>query len=603
MEKPQSHYFTVTMEVPPAFSKSGKKTLKAIMPTWTPGSYLIREFARCVLEFSAIDAETKSPLVSYKTSKNCWNVEAGGADSGVIISYKVYAFEYTVDTSYLDQFHGIINGASVFMYVEGMETVETSLVVELYQGWMQISTSLEEVKSDKDKSRTFRVPNFDILVDSPIEIGNHEVRSFTMEGIVHEVSLFGEKSLDNDSFVSDLVKIVDKTWRVFGVIPYKRYLFLVDFAEGPKGGGLEHLSSTHCIVPRFRLMPQEEYHALLSLFSHEFFHAWNVKRMRPVGLGPFDYTNETYSKSLWIAEGFTSYFDLQILRRAEIFSPEEYLDALSKRIDYVKSLPAWQYESAEESSFNTWIGHYRPDENTNNVRCSYYEQGSIIALMLDMEIRKSTSSSKTLDDALRILYNQSFVKDNRGYTNEELEAICIEIAGRTPVKQIFDSRVRGREAVDFDRFLGYAGLRLGPKSKREGTKGYLGIKTKSEDGKLVVASRLFESPAEAAGISSGDELIAINKLRIDSASLPFMIANSKPGEEMEVVVARDGVLRTLNASVVEAPYFENRIYKLDTADPEQKQLFQNWVSADWNDPLVYREFMQSPHKLRQLDYV
>ncbi len=602
--KPETHYYEVTIQSPISSANRSNGIVHAVMPSWTPGSYLIREFARNVLDFKAVDAETRTPLVSYKSAKNIWNIELPEAKSAIEITYRVYAFEYTVDTSYLDEFHGVINGASVFMYIEGLENVEHYLTINLPSNWSKIATSLDSVAApDGHNSSTFTAPNFDILVDSPLELGNQEIRTFEVEGVAHEVSLFGSRTINNDEFVSDLKKIVDQTWRVIGTIPYRRYLFLVDFAAGPRGGGLEHLSSTHCIVPRYRLMPRQEYHLLLGLFSHELFHAWNVKRMRPSGLGPFNYSTETYTKSLWIAEGITSYYDDLILRRAGIYSPADYFDALCLNIDYLKSLPSSSYESAEESSFNTWIGQYRPDENSVNVHSSYYQQGAVIGWMLDMEIRKYTNNSRTLDDALKKLYNESFVKESRGYSEEELERICTELGSPAEVKLIFDSRVRGREPVDFDKYLQYAGLRLDTKSKKEQPKGYLGFKTRTESGRVIVASRLFGSPAESGGIASGDEIVAVNNFRIDSLTLPFLIANSKPNEEISLLVARDGVMHTLSAKVADAPQFEHRISKIESASEMQKRLFQGWMNASWDEPLEYVEYTPSPLKMKTFDFI
>lgn len=604
MDKPESHYFRVEITIPIEGVRNRKK-IRFVMPVWTPGSYLVREFSRNVIDFNAFDSQSRSKLVSYKDSKNSWTVEIGEKEpEEIYVSYRVYAFEYTVDTSYLDTRHGIINGASVFMYPEGLQNEPLNLNVVAFSNWKVVATSLDpSARDDRDGSTSFKVENFDILIDSPIEIGNQELQSFTVEGIEHKVSMFGPKPIDSEQFVSDLKKIVEAEARVFNQIPYKRYLFLVDFAGSNTGGGLEHLSSTHCIAPRLRLIPSQEYKFLMGLFSHELFHAWNVKRMRPVGLGPFNYSSETYTKSLWIAEGITSYYDDLILRRCGVYSVADYFEAFCANVNVMNFLPAPRYESAEESSFDTWIRHYRPDENSPNVHSSYYNQGAVIGWMIDMEIRNSTGSEKTLDHAMRKLYVQTYIKENRGYTEDEFEKICNELCGKNLSKEIFDKRVRGHERVDFDRYLGYAGLKLGPKDKSTSPKGFLGVKLKQESGKVLVASKLFSSPADECGLAAHDEILALDNLRVDGATLPFYISNKKPGDKVSMLISRDGMVETLFIELAEYPQIENRIYKQDKASDAEKSVFKNWMIEDWDKPIEYSQVPPSPLRPKTLDYV
>ncbi|MGI0080805.1 MAG: M61 family metallopeptidase, partial [Nitrososphaerales archaeon] len=536
-----------------------------------------------------------------KESKNKWAVTLDGAMT-VKISYRVYAFEYTVDTSYLDTRHGVINGASVFPYVEGAEKETLLLTIIPNREWRVITTALERVEN-KAEGTSFNAPSYDVLIDSPIEIGNQQVYSFEVSNVPHEVSIFGPTVTETSAFVSDLKRIVEVTWPIFGEIPYKRYVFLVDFVGGSSGGGLEHLNSTHCIAPRLRMKPVQDYRSLMSLFSHEFFHAWNIKRLRPVGLGPFDYTNETYTKSLWVAEGITSYYDDLILRRAGLFSVPEYLDAFSININSLQSFPSSRFESAEEASFDAWVKHYRPNENTANTQSSYYIQGAVIGWMIDMETRHATSSKKSLDDVMRKIYRETFSRDGRGYTEEEFEATSNEVAGKSLSSEIFDTRVRGRAKVDFQKFLDYAGLKLGPKSKNPDSKGYLGVKLRTDGGRAVVVSKLFDTPAEASGLASGDEIVALDNLRMDMALISHYISHKNPGDIVRILISRDGYLETIEAKLGAAPLFEYRIYKSDTATQEQQNFFKAWMLAEWSLPLDYIEYAPSPLKPKQFDYV
>ena len=570
------------------------------MPTWTPGSYLIREFSRNVLGLVAVDAESDKNLRSYKTSKNTWQIEANTATS-VRAKYRVYAFEFTVDTSYLDNVHAVINGASVLMYVEGLEKEELRLELRLPKDWKKVSTSLEMVSNDEE-SKIFKAPNYDVLIDSPIEIGNQQTHSFKVNGIEHEVSIFSKSQFDQAKLVSDLKRVVESTIPVFFQIPYDRYLFLIDFTAESGGGGLEHLSGTHCIASVYNLEPIQEYRRLLSLFSHEFFHACNVKRMRQAGIGPFDYSNETYTKSLWIAEGITSYYDDYILRRAKIYSVGEYLDAFSNNINIMKAFPGSKWQSAEEASFDAWIKQYRQNENSPNVLSSYYIQGTVLGWMLDMEIRRATNLAKNLDDAIRSLYQETYVKENRGYTEGEFERICEDIIGNNRAKDIFELRVRGRKEVDFDKYLDYAGLKLVPKKPQQ-AQGFLGAKLRQDQGKLVVSSVLSDSPGENCGLTTVDEIVALDGIRTDLAKCTWYLGNMKPDTKVKILISRFGALQELEAKTTTKPVLEHKIAKLDEATQDQRRLFKQWMDEDWEKEITYEEYTPSPTRKALFDYV
>lgn len=600
LEEPNSHYMEVVIDLFDFRRDISKGPINLIMPTWTPGSYLLREFSRNVLDLVAFDTDEDKTLVSKKVSKNVWEIDTSEA-TNVRVKYRVYAFEFTVDTSYIDNLHAIINGASVFMYVEGLQNQSFELTVIPPDEWKTVSTGLELKATNQDGTWTFSVPNYDILVDSPIEVGNQKVSSFDVLGVRHDVSLFSLREFEDERFLSDLKKIIENTVPVFGEIPYKRYVFLVDII-GENGGGLEHLNSTHCIAPMYRFEPPQEYRQLMSLFSHEFFHVWNVKRMRPEGLGPFNYTRETYTKSLWIAEGITSYYDDLLLRRSGIYSVGDYLDALCSNFNIIKSLPGSKWQSAEEASFDTWIKHYRPNENAPNVHSSYYFQGAVIGWMLDVQIRKASESKKNLDDALRRLYRDSYVKENRGYREDELEGICSEMIGKNDVRDIFEIRVRGRNEVNFDNYLGYAGLKLGPKKKQEDL-GFLGIKTQQEGGRLVISTVLADTPAQECGLSASDEVIAIDGLRMDSSKLSWYVSNRKPETPLKLLISRSGALMELSTDTVSKPTLEYRIEKLPSATDDQKALFNDWLSADWSAEIKYEDYSPAPSKRNLFDYI
>jgi predicted metalloprotease with PDZ domain len=591
MKRASAHYLDVKLEVEASGAKGGE--LHFAMPVWAPGHYRVEDYARNVDVVRAFDAASGRELQAKKLEKSRWSVALDGAER-VRVEYSVYGFTYSVEATYVDDLHALINGASVFLYVEGMTTRPARLKVIPYPGWKSVSTGLEQV-SDWE----FEAPDYDRLVDSPLEVGNQDVVSFEAGGARYEVSMYGPTVFGKETFVEDVRRIVEATVPVFGHLPYKRYVFIVNFTD-TASGGLEHLNSTMCFLPRFRMIPREEYHVAMGLFSHEFFHAWNVKRMRPVGLGPFNYSAETYTRSLWIAEGVTSYYDDLILRRSGIYSPEEYLDVFADNISLMKSLPGSRHQSAEEASFDTWTKFYKSNENSPNVTSSYYTQGAIVGWMLDMVIRREGHG--TLDDVMKRVYSDTYLKEGRGYTDLEFEGACVAVGGG-PAKEVFDSRVRGRDEIDFDRYLGYAGLKLGLKTESKEAKGFLGVKLDSDGDRTTVKGILAGSPAEAMGLSVNDEIVGIGELRVNQDRLSFYVSATSPGEELKLTVARNGRLAEVSGKIGPRPTFEWRIYPSPAATEPQKALFKGWLLADWKPELKYPEYTRSPDRKRLFDYV
>jgi len=594
MVRANTHYFDVMIEIPIPASKRTDE-LRLAMPVWTPGHYLVEDFARNITEVKAFDADNHRELKVTKLEKSLWSVRLEGSEK-IRVEYPVYAFDYSVDSSYVDHVHALINGASVYLYPEGMTGTPVRLVLVPRPEWKAVSTGLPRISEWE-----FSAPDYDVLVDSPLEVGNQEVRSFEAGGAKYDVSIFGSAPIDLEKFVGDIKGIVEQTSSIFGHVPFEKYVFLVNFTD-TTGGGLEHLNSTMCFSPRLRMVPREEYDLSMGLFSHEFFHAWNVKRLRPAGLGPFDYSAETYTKSLWIAEGITSYYDDLILRRSNLYSVEEYLDVFVSNVNILKSLPGSGYQSAEEASFETWTKFYKPNENSPNVTSSYYTQGAVIGWMLDMTIRKTSRGRNSLDDVMKKIYSDIFLKENRGYTDKEFEATCVQFGG-VVVEEIFESRVRGRKQVDYDRYLGCVGLKLSSKEEHLEERGFLGIKLKSEGGNAIVTSELAGSPSEAMGLAVNDELLAVGGFRLSSEKLSFYIATMKPGANLKLTIARNGRLMELYGQVGRRPTFEFRIRPVEDATEDQKSLFKGWMLANWRAELKYSEYQKSPDRRLTFDYV
>ncbi|MEM3676286.1 MAG: hypothetical protein QXV22_04425, partial [Thermoplasmataceae archaeon] len=372
MNRPQSHFFEVTMNI----EDFSDDSLNIIMPAWTPGSYEIMDFSRFVRNVSASSDNTE--LEAVRKDKSTWKISTKGNRS-IRISYEVYAHELDVHTSHLDTHHAFINGTSVFFYIDGYKDQSCELIIKAPNGWIT-STGLEKLGENR-----YRAVNYDILVDSPIEIGKHRVLTFQVEGKEHEIVLCGKGNENPEKLKTDVRKIVEGYTKLFGHLPYKKYVFIYHLVNGEeeRTGGLEHLNSTAINVDRFTFSPFEKYRSFLSVTSHEFFHLWNVKRIRPVELGPFNYKEENYTTMLWMAEGLTNFYGYLMLYRTGLIDLNEYLKHICDSMRLHDLMPGSSRTSASDSSFDAWIKLYKPTPNNYNNYISYYLKGELLGFMLN----------------------------------------------------------------------------------------------------------------------------------------------------------------------------------------------------------------------------
>src|SRR5687767_13518780 len=448
MPKPHTHLLEVEIRMR---QTSGAST-DLVMPVWTPGSYLIREFERHVQDFTATNASGQ-PLAWTKINKNTWRVETPAA-GGWRANYRVYANELSVRINEVNYDHAFRNNAALLMYPEASLNSPSTLQVIAPQPW-KVATSLPPVPGPRT---TFRAENFDVLYDSPVEVSNFKTISFDVKGVPHRIVIDGEGNYDPERMKRDVQKIVESSVELMGgEIPYRDYTFILHLGANT-GGGLEHLNSTALGFRRFNFRPDTSYRGFLGLVSHEFFHLWNVKRIRPDALGPFDYTKENYTKLLWVAEGVTSYYGDLILRRAGLINEKDFLAETARAFQSFQRVPGRRVMTAEEASFDTWIKYYRQDENSINSQIDYYDKGAILGLLLDLEIRKLSHNEKSLDDVMRALYTEYYKKD-RNYTPADFQRLCEQMAGAS-LEDFFSRFVRGREEHDYNRGLAAAGLRL-----------------------------------------------------------------------------------------------------------------------------------------------
>jgi predicted metalloprotease with PDZ domain len=535
MPEPHTHLFEVEIHLAEVTGP-----VELVMPSWTPGSYLLREFARHVQDFSA---RSGGEAVAWsKADKSVWRVEAR-AGAPLEVSYRVYANELTVRTSHLDATHGYVNGASVFLWVRGLEGAEHEVEVLAPAGW-RTTTALAPLGESR-----FLAPSYDELVDSPMEIGTHALLEWEQSGRPHGFAVWGAGSFDAERLLADTRAIVAAAERMFGGLPYERYVFLLHLL--PEGrGGLEHRDSSSLQAERWALPapggePDEKYEDFLALVAHEFFHVWNAKRIRPEVLGPFDYTRENYTRDLWVVEGLTTYYTDLLLLRAGRIGEARYLERLGEQIARFQALPGRHHQTLAESSFDTWIRFYRPDEHTPNAQISYYQKGALVGLLLDLEIRRASGGARSLDDLMRLLWERYGARDV-GYPESgpgRVEALAAEVAGEE-LSDFFDRYIRGTAELDLDGALGAAGLRLTRGSGTDTTGGEgseesatastpakrhrpsdaaeiearLGVRVRERAGRVEIAVVLEGGSGWRAGLNSGDEIVALDGVRVPSAA-------------------------------------------------------------------------------------
>lgn len=584
MPRPHTHLLEVDVRI--GRTVNGPQTERLIMPVWTPGSYLVREFARHVQDFSAKDAAGQ-PLKWEKINKNTWRVETKGAREWHA-TYSVYANELSVRTSELNSAHAFWNSANILMYLEGFLQSPSTVRVLAPDVW-KVATGLPVVPGQKN---TFRAENFDVLYDSPFEVSNFKTLVFNVKGIQHRIVIDGEGNYDPERMRRDVQKIVETQIELMGgEIPYRDYTFTLHL-RNDAGGGLEHANSTALGYPRFGFSTergdratsaspnptgtaQRDYRGFLGLVSHEFFHLWNVKRIRPDVLGPFDYTQENYTKGLWVAEGVTDYYADVVLRRAGLITENEFLSATARSIQGLQNTPGRLEQSVEESSFDTWIKFYRQDENSVNSQISYYDKGAILGLLLDLEIRKRTNGAKSLDDVMRYLYTE-FFKKNRNYGPADFQKAA-ELSAGSSLDDFFGKYVRGKDELDYNAALEAAGLRLDTGAGTGVERAYLGAEIAQDGDRLLVRRVRAGGPAYEQGLNAGDEIVALNNVRVTRDFFNARIAEKKPGDLINLTIFRFDDLSTLLIKLGGLREGTYRIVPLATQTEAQKRIYKSWL--------------------------
>ncbi|MBW4658060.1 MAG: M61 family metallopeptidase [Drouetiella hepatica Uher 2000/2452] len=603
MPQPESHLFEVTLQV----KGWSYNLLDLKMPVWTPGSYLVREYARHLQDFTASHGTAsrgtashgtvsqdidpaESKLTWHKCSKNHWQIEADGA-SEIEIRYRIFANELTVRTNHLDATHGFFNGAALFLFIPGFEQQPIQVAIAPPPEW-RITTTLPPVTAQEN---TFLAADFDTLVDSPFEIGTHQLYEFEAMGKPHQFAIWGHSNLKIDRLIADTQKVIAAEAEIFGGLPYDRYVFLLHLAS--QGfGGLEHRNSCTLLYSRLGFRTDDRYNTFMQLVAHEFFHLWNIKRIRPKGLEIFDYEAENYTPSLWFSEGTTSYYDLTIPLRAGLYDVKAFLKLLGKEISQFLSTPGRRVQSLSESSFDAWIKLYRRDANSNNSQISYYLKGEMVSLLLDLLIRAKHGNGRSLDDVLRSLWRQfgQSGSDNSGLDNsgldnsgsqleigfmpEQLEETIAAVA-ETDLSEFFSRYLHTTADLPFDEYLEPFGLQVQPESL-DHLPPYLGLVAKSENGKEVIKFVESGSPAAQSGIDPEDELLAIDGWRVKADQLGDRLKDYAPGDILSVTLFHQDELRTCSVILSLPRPTAYQIVPIEQPSIAQQQNFRGWLGAE-----------------------
>jgi len=517
--EPHLNYFHVEI----SFKSKNDKVIFH-MPTWSPGSYLIRDYSSHLHNFSVV-ANKGNPLKWKQIGLSSWEIISDSKP--FTIKYRVYAFENSVRTNFLDSEYGFINPPSLFLYPEGFLNNKIEISIDTNSYFKYIYSSLEK------KENHYIASNFDQLYDSPIHISNHESISFETGDCHHELIIEGNISKQiKANLISDLKKITDYETKLFGINPNKYYLFILNLSDDVYGG-LEHASSSVNAFDPSKLHERNEYNRLLGLLAHEYFHLWNVKRIRPIELLPYNYLEPNLTRELWIAEGITSFYDNYILHQCGFYSNEDYLAELLSDISRLEDSIGDENMSLEDSSFTAWTKFYKQQPNSHNTGISYYIKGSILVLCMNIYILKNTDCKYSFIDILKALYHKFYIKKNRGFSKEEFFQTSEEVLGFN-LQDKFEKYLSDTIRIPVFDFLEEVGI----KREEVNSKISFGFDTKERDGKILISKIYQHKTAGKTDINLNDELIAINGQRASREMIESTKASLETGDEITLLLSR-----------------------------------------------------------------
>ena len=580
MSRPMSHLFEVSIliELPDQLKD---KPLQLQMARWSPGRYGVFDFAKNVQEVRAVAEGAVRPVT--RINDQTWSVSPLGA-ARLTVAYKVFGNDLSGTFSQLDTRHANYNGGSIFMYVVGHKPDPVKLEINAPAGWKIVNGRMERVGQTE-----WHFPNWDIMIDTPTEIApNWTQDDFEVDGKKYHVVVhsFGQEGGKRPALVKDIERIVRAEVGMWGAPEFQEYTFLIHFAaDDHSGDGMEHLTSTQIIQPG-ALADPGFYEGTLGTVAHEFFHVWNVKRLRPEELGPWDFTRPLATRGLWIAEGFTNYYGRLMLRRAGIWDDQKFLDREAETIKGIESAQGSRLMSAEESSLSAPFIDGAPQAqatNLQNTAISYYPKGELIGMVMDLLIRGRTKGKSSLDDVMRAMYEEFYLKSpnssyylrGRGYQTEDLERVASRRSG-VDLGDFFKRHIRDVEVLPYDEAFAYVGLRLVKTQAKEAFDAGLSIQFARAP---MIENVRNNSPAEDAGLQAGDEVVSLGGKDVTKDSWRKTLARYKTGDSVPITVKRDR--ETIKANIVlgQPERFDYRIEEKTDATAEQKTLRAAWLKG------------------------
>lgn len=557
IEEPANHMLSVKLV---GERSKDQNEVTFFIPSWSPGSYLMREYGRHLSQFKAFDG-SGNRLYHEQTAKGTFLVrydhqELKSDSLGFEIEYQMYCHELTVRTSHIDSRHAFLHLPSLLMGVKDTEMKDPEIEVRFPPVWSKLTTGLKDISEQRQVFR-YTAPDYDDLIDCPIEIGNQETDGFQVEGIDHELAFTGRHYFQKENLKKDIKTIVEFVAKTMKDIPYDRYVFMTHFAPN-LFGGLEHKNSTALHFCSQKLAERKGYVNWLALVAHEYFHTWNVKRIRPKELGPFDYLNENYTRMHWLTEGLTSFMDEVLVFRAGLCTLEEYLDMLKNHFKRYFATPGRKFHSLEDSSFNTWIKLYRPDESSANTSISYYLKGGIVWWCLHaLLFQKGKSINHLLDQ----LWGSYRARPEIGLTSEEVYAMIEEVGGKDVLAE-FRTMIETTQELDIEKYLALAGLSF---EYGEAPAAWLGFRPNFEGDRVFVQSVELDSAAYSSGLNAGDEIIAIDGLRVLKTDFESFEKSLVANHPYQCLVSRTGHLETITLVPVVGP---RPLVKINVDHPE-----------------------------------
>jgi predicted metalloprotease with PDZ domain len=561
---PASHVVHVVLKYQGA--SSNETVFK--MPVWTTGYYQLMNYADQVAQFKVTDMQG-NPISWEKLTSNSWKV-FNQEKKSFQISYDVKGTRSFVAANIIEEERTYLSPAGVMVYPEGLINHPVNVIIEPFQKWNTIATGLTLVEGKKN---TYSAPDFDILYDSPFLMGSklESLPPFYVKGIPHYFVGYNMGSFDKQQLMNDLQKIVEAAVNLMGDIPYNNYTFL---SIGPGNGGIEHLNSASISFSGNSLSTQAGKIRTYSFLAHEFFHHYNVKRIRPIELGPFDYDKGSPTKMLWVSEGISVYYEYILLNRAGFMGADDFLNALHNNILAYEGKPGRLYQTLTEASYNTWSdGPFGRTGDDVNKTISYYEKGPVVGAMLDLTIRNATKNKKSLDDVMRSLYKEYYQTKKRGFTELEFRKTCEKIAGK-PLQEVFEYTSTVKE-LNYTKYFGYAGINIDTSTKIVG--GYTGLSVRDRSDSLVVTDVAFESPAWNAGLRRRD-IIALpeNVQKPTAATFTQIMSVKKTGDPISLLQIRQGKTSSVQFTLTDK---KNQSFQMkQSADPNSLQLS---IRNDW----------------------